>query len=197
MRPELLNLPEPNWFHHGVQILDLLDRYRPMTCVELGSNRGCSAIAVARMIRQWGGLLTCVDLWTPGPSEVGIEVFAHNIVAAGVSPTIRMVHAKTADAAEQWRGDIDYLYVDADHSYEGCMADLEMWWPHLRIGGLIAGDDYGDPHGDGRMSQAWDDFEQRLGVKFRRTLSPELLGCQCEPCKKSPLIWGVKQCELS
>ena len=196
MRPELENLPEPNWFHHGVQILDLLDLYRPLICVELGSNRGCSAIATVRMVRQWGGKLYCVDKWTPGREgtfEVGIDVFAENIFNAGVSADIRMIHAWTVDAAQGWWGPIDYLYVDADHSYEGCTKDLELWWPFLRPGGLIAGDDYDDPHGDGRMSQAWDDFERTHNLHFERTRSPELLGCQCEPCKAARLIWGVKR----
>lgn len=195
MRPELRDLPEPNWFHHGVQILDLLEQHTPMRCVELGSNRGCSAIAVARLIRTWGGYLTCVDQWQDGPSEVGPQVFADNVVAAGVSDMIGMIHATTHEAATRWAGGIDYLYIDADHTVEGCRRDLEDWWPFLRVGGLIAGDDYDDPHGipSQGVTRAWDDFEQAHGQAFERTVSAELLGCQCHPCKAGRLIWGVKR----
>jgi predicted O-methyltransferase YrrM len=197
VRPELQNLPEPNWFHHGVQILDLLDRYRPMVCVELGTNAGCSAIAVARLIRSWGGTLTCVDTWAGPGGGATLDQFLTHVWRAGVADAIQIVCQPTVEAARRWVGLVDYVYVDADHTYEGCTADLEAWWPLLRPGGLIAGDDYGDPHGIPRadprsMSSAWDDFERAQGVTFQRTLSPLLLGCQCEACHASPLIWGVK-----
>lgn len=35
-------------------------------------------------------------------------------------------------------GDFDLLFVDADHSYAGCLADLEQWWPRLLPGGHAA-----------------------------------------------------------
>lgn len=186
IRPELRDLPTPNWFHHGDQILALLDARRPIECVELGSNRGCSAIAVARMIRSWGGRLTCVDQWLQGPSEVEIGVFAENIVTSGVSTSIRMIRAKTVDAATYWNSTIDYLYIDADHTKEGCTLDLENWWPFLRVGGLIAGDDYDDVAGDpvAGVTAAWDEFEARHSQTFRRTPTPGFAG---------RLIWGLKQ----
>jgi predicted O-methyltransferase YrrM len=39
-------------------------------------------------------------------------------------------------------GSLDFVYVDARHDYCGCMQDLEMYWPKLRPGGLLAGHDY-------------------------------------------------------
>jgi hypothetical protein len=40
-------------------------------------------------------------------------------------------------------GELDFVYVDGDHRYEGVRADLEAYAPKVRRGGLIAGDDYG------------------------------------------------------
>lgn len=37
---------------------------------------------------------------------------------------------------------VDFVYVDARHDYCGCKEDIEMWWPKLRHGGLMAGHDY-------------------------------------------------------
>jgi Methyltransferase domain len=40
-------------------------------------------------------------------------------------------------------GDLDFVYVDGDHTYEGVRGDLEAYAPKVRPGGLLAGDDYG------------------------------------------------------
>lgn len=37
---------------------------------------------------------------------------------------------------------VDFIYVDARHDYCGVMEDIEAWWPKLRPGGVMAGDDY-------------------------------------------------------
>ncbi|PSC67295.1 O-methyltransferase [Micractinium conductrix] len=37
---------------------------------------------------------------------------------------------------------LDYVYVDARHDYCGCLEDMEMWWPKLKPGAIMAGHDY-------------------------------------------------------
>ncbi len=39
-------------------------------------------------------------------------------------------------------GEYDFIYIDANHSYEGCKQDLELYLPKLRDGGMIGGHDY-------------------------------------------------------
>lgn len=36
---------------------------------------------------------------------------------------------------------LDFVYVDADHSYEGCKRDLLAWIPKIKEGGFITGHD--------------------------------------------------------
>ncbi|KAK7249740.1 tenascin-like protein [Aureococcus anophagefferens] len=36
--------------------------------------------------------------------------------------------------------------VDAGHEYENVIHDLEVWWPKLKKGGMIAGDDFADSY---------------------------------------------------
>jgi hypothetical protein len=42
----------------------------------------------------------------------------------------------------------DFVYIDADHSYEGVVKDIEAWWPKVKKGGLFCGDDYIPDDGD-------------------------------------------------
>lgn len=37
---------------------------------------------------------------------------------------------------------LDFVFIDADHSYEGCKADIAAWVPKLKPGGLLSGHDY-------------------------------------------------------
>tara|TARA_Y100000114_G_C11759776_1_gene328880 strand:+ start:1130 stop:1873 length:744 start_codon:yes stop_codon:yes gene_type:complete len=36
----------------------------------------------------------------------------------------------------------DFIYVDGDHSYEGCKKDLFMWYPKVKFGGFLGGHDF-------------------------------------------------------
>ena len=36
----------------------------------------------------------------------------------------------------------DFIYIDGNHSYESVRNDLNTWYPKLKTGGLLAGDDY-------------------------------------------------------
>jgi predicted O-methyltransferase YrrM len=199
-RVELEGLPQawpsdPSWFWHGEQVLALLDQYRPIVCVELGTWKGGSAIPTARVVRAWGGHVTCVDAWemNVGPEwyrtfggGVSLAECARNVVAAGVNANVRFVQAATVEAARYWSEPIDFLYVDADHSYEGCSADLQAWWPHLKVGGLLAGDDYDDPRQPG-VTQAWDELEAQYQQAFERRATPGTNPA----CTR--LVWGVKR----
>lgn len=166
-------LDAPGWFHHGAKILELLELHRPVVGVELGTFLGASAIPVARALARWGGTLTCIDTWagdrptTTATTPWMLVACARNILAAGVGPQIRLVPATTRAAAAAWIHVIDYLYIDGDHSYEGCRADLEAWLPHVRLGGLVVGDDYDHPLFPG-VRQAWDEMERRGTLALRR-----------------------------
>lgn len=42
-----------------------------------------------------------------------------------------------------WPYKVDLIFVDGDHSYEGCKADIQSWIGKLNEGGIIAFHDYG------------------------------------------------------
>lgn len=189
MREALQNLPR-GFFHHGAQMLDLLEQHRPQVIVELGTYNGASAIAMARVSSAWGGVIYCVDTWYGKPRAGRVKPWriaacATNLVLAGVSARVRLIPATTHDAAAHWMGPaIDCLYVDADHRYDGCAADLAAWLPHVRSGGLIAGDDYDHPHYPG-VNQAWDELEAQ-GLPLQRVLTPNTTPPNLR------LVYGVK-----
>jgi predicted O-methyltransferase YrrM len=185
----------PGWFHHGEKMLALVEQYQPKVCVELGTWLGASAIPVARAIRSWGGTLTCVDTWAgdvrpPAPSERTAAPWmlvscARYLIEAGVGAHVRLIPSTTIDAAATWSQPIDYLYVDADHSYDAVRADLEAWVPHVRAGGLMLGDDYGHRLFPG-VRQAWDEYATAHGLWLStyQSAPPDPDGVQLVSCVK-------------
>lgn len=43
-------------------------------------------------------------------------------------------------------GMFDWVYLDGDHAYEGIRADLDAWYPKVKPGGVLCGDDYDTTH---------------------------------------------------
>lgn len=88
-----------------------------------------------------------VDLWrtTDDYPTDRLEDFR---AAVGVADenigVLSLLEMSTVGSAELFDdGVVDLVFIDADHSYEAVVADIEAWWPKVRDGGLLAGHDYG------------------------------------------------------
>jgi len=87
----------------------------------------------------------------------------------------RIMHMEsTAAAMTIDDGTLDFVFIDADHSYEGVMADLAAWAPKLRPGGLLCGHDYGN------------EWLPKVGASVKRAVD-EFLGC--EPQLGADMTW--------
>jgi MMP 1-O-methyltransferase len=54
-------------------------------------------------------------------------------------PNICWHIARSQDVGREWRGPaIDLVFIDGDHSPQGCREDWEVWHPHVRPGGAVA-----------------------------------------------------------
>ncbi len=62
-----------------------------------------------------------------------------------------------------FKGKVDWVYVDGDHSYDGCLYDLQQSLNVLKPDGTLFGDDYTNKPG---VKQAVDEFITRLDLKF-------------------------------
>jgi hypothetical protein len=94
------------------------------------------------------------------------KTFKQNI--APVDKYIEPLILDSALAAKKFDDNsVDFIYVDASHTYEGVFRDLEAWFPKLKRGGCMAGDDWcfkDSETGFLSVQQAVKDFFGALGL---------------------------------
>lgn len=74
---------------------------------------------------------------------------------------LRGLSSEVTDNVED--NSIGLLYLDGDHSYNGVIRDLTLWYPKVVKGGVIAGHDYLTRHYG--VNQAVHDFTNNINAK--------------------------------
>lgn len=121
--------------------------------VELGSWKGRSACFLMvealnagktpaiYFVDHWGGSNEAEHQADPDMAVV-YDTFLANIERADYRKTT-VLRMPTVDAAKFFKLEsVDFVWVDAGHTYDEVLADLKAWWPKLKPGGVIGGDDF-------------------------------------------------------
>lgn len=121
--------------------------------LEVGSYLGASACFLASAASVRGAKVYCVDTWhneamTEGVRDTWAEFRANT---RPYSSLIVPLRGLSVDVAESFEDEIDLLFLDGDHSYEGCRADVLAWLPRLKSGGVLVMHDYGWAEGVQRV----------------------------------------------
>lgn len=132
--------------HNEIDFLARLARSLPdnPTVVNIGAGGGTSALTLLTARHDLN--LYSVDI-EPGITPVGgLENERLIIEASDVSYAGRywQLAGDSKLIGMNWDASqpIDMVFVDGDHSYEGCAGDIATWWPHLKPGGVMALHDY-------------------------------------------------------
>jgi glycosyltransferase involved in cell wall biosynthesis/predicted O-methyltransferase YrrM len=90
--------------------------------------------------------LLCVDTWGTSWSKKLERPARKRLEPYGAT----IVKAESVDAARSVPDEsLDFVYIDADHTFDHCMEDLIAWGRKVRSGGIVAGHDYDRPHKKG------------------------------------------------
>jgi hypothetical protein len=166
-----------NWFTYPHLYSHVVKKFPTNShFVELGSWKGMSAAFMAvEIINSSKNIrFDCIDIWSPDgylsdqtQKEFGDELmqcFLTNIEP--VKHVINVIRKDSAAAAADYADhSLDFVFIDADHSYEGVKKDILAWLPKMKPDGILAGHDYAwhepirqavsDVFGAGDYSDPW------------------------------------------
>jgi len=106
-----------------------------------------------RMIESNPKIAVGVDLWLgDGNPATNDSNFSQEVLGKQCqffqsimqkNSNVRLYRDYTHNAVKNFPDEyFDLIYIDADHTYEGCMQDLIDWYPKVKKGKFFTGDDY-------------------------------------------------------
>ena len=128
--------------------------------VEIGVYEGSSALVFCRAMNR-SAELHLIDPfvdesgWALPANWSAVPIASRMAVrraASGGGPKTCWHIARSQDVGRRWSGgEVDLVFIDGDHSPEGCREDWDVWHPHVRPGGAVAFHDarLGQPGGAG------------------------------------------------
>jgi len=119
--------------------------------VEIGVLRGEFSVSILNSAPDM--FLYLVDAWSYQNDVVDMANISqevsdsdYNIAIENLKPyegrfeiSRKFSHKAVLDFEDDF---FDFIFIDADHSYSGCLSDLTLWFPKLKIGGIFSGHDY-------------------------------------------------------
>lgn len=109
---------------------------RAEVVVEIGCYEGRTTAELAKVTR---GRVYSVDPFFRG--RLGIcygELIAKIHCRKQDVKNVKFIRGFSHEVAPKFRDAIDFLFVDADHTYEAIKQDWQDWFPKVKPGGIIA-----------------------------------------------------------
>lgn len=175
-----------------ISALQPLPRADPLVIIEVGTWKGKSAMTMGHICKLLGfsdASIVAVDTWLGAPefwtwgigdSTRGVALgrvngypsvfytFTKNVKAAGLHTIIAPLPLSSIQGAHvlaHYSLAADLIYVDAAHEYEAVIADLRAYYPLLKPGGTLLGDDFMENWPG--VKRAVQEFAQEKGLELR------------------------------
>ena len=127
--------------HELVALHDLARASQGKVAVEIGAYLGAASRYIVAGLAAGGGRLLCVDTWRnetmPEGERDTMEEFARNV--RGLERWITPLRKRGGELERaDLPGPLDFVFIDADHSYESVRDDFAAVAPLLAPGAVVA-----------------------------------------------------------
>lgn len=132
--------------------LSALERYAAgaRQALEIGTYQGVSAAKIAGVLAP-GGLLYCIDPWPETKDRQNNPCWSiceRHLRRSGVNNRVRILRGYSGEMAAEVPYDLDFAFVDGDHSWEGIHTDWALVSQKVHPGGVICLHDSLTPIGE-------------------------------------------------
>lgn len=127
-----------------------MEKYDCKVIAEIGVRKG---INFEKMIKHNPEMAVAIDIWRDD------GIMAHNDINLAQKeldnqyerlkakmvdkPFVKIYREYSFEAVKHFPDNyFDLVYIDADHTYEGCLRDIIDWYPKIKKGKFLLGDDY-------------------------------------------------------
>lgn len=164
-----------------------------------------------RLLSLWGGKLYLIDGWRHIPGLVDVGNPDHNGHLDNMAQAFMrvydfgdracMIRDLSVNASKMFQDEsLDFVYIDAGHDKKSVNEDLNAWYPKIKKGGMLIGDDYYDalfhfkdvPNSNTlvEVKSTVDDFAKNIGKELHisDTTHPDLVG---KPEEKLLKQWWI------
>ena len=133
--------------------LTLLEKIKPGDeCAEIGVFKGDFSECIIKMdpsklhlIDPWESIMDVPARWHAIPQEE-MDLIKNEVkVKFNSDSRVNIIEKYSIDALDNFEeGSVDWMYLDANHSYSFIQQDLENWWTKVKPGGVLCGNAYQD-----------------------------------------------------
>ncbi len=149
-----------------------------------GAEVGVQAGDFAQIIVDgWPGKLYLIDCWEFQPtgyvdisnvSDDQQDKLYQSVVERfkKYGSRVEVIKAFSGMASSMIVEELDFVYLDANHSKEAVKSDIQIWWPKIRAGGILSGHDYLDGElqtGTYGVKAAVDEFAAQNNLTVNKT----------------------------
>jgi hypothetical protein len=119
-------------------------------CMELGVYKGDYANEILKrrpsklhLIDPWQSIIDIPSRWHAAPQSE-MDSFKSDVINRfRDDDNVEISEKYSIDSVQDFKdGYFDFIYIDANHSYEHVKFDLNNWWPKLKSGGFMCGNAY-------------------------------------------------------
>jgi len=148
-----LTIPTHLTYDEKIKLFEMAGQKKEGVFVEIGSYYGCSSSFIAAAIDDNKAKLYCVDTWNnetmPEGEKDTFQTFLSTVEQFGKK--VIPLRGRSQEVSKTFNEQIDFLFIDGDHSYEAVKADIDAWLPKLKYDAIVILHDCGWAEGVQRV----------------------------------------------